>query len=381
MVGLITFHGSHNHGSMLQAYATQKSIENLGYNVEIINFRMLSQKEYYALYQTKYGKMRFFRGLLMLPIHIARQKREVKFERFLQSRYKLSREEYASYEDLKQIADKYDICISGSDQIWSNRIPELVGSDIDYTGVYFLDFVDDKTRRISYASSIGEAGIDDLLDKKSLLCKYTAISTRERNGAEILRELTGHDIETVVDPTFLLDKSQWRQIETRGRIVSEKYIFLYTLKGIRPGMKWARELTSFAKKAGMKVVCVSPFFPIVYPGMKCLVDIGPEDFINLIDHAELVFTDSFHGTAFSINFQKPFYSLTLTSSKDNRKVGFVKELGLEKRILRSYEEIRRIKDYSLDYSEVSKILDQKRSESMKWLEEALQRASKEPLEY
>ena len=101
MVGLITFHGSHNHGSMLQAYATQKSIENLGYNVEIINFRMLSQKEYYALYQTKYGKMRFFRGLLMLPIHIARQKREVKFERFLQSRYKLSREEYASYEDLK----------------------------------------------------------------------------------------------------------------------------------------------------------------------------------------------------------------------------------------------------------------------------------------
>lgn len=379
MVGLITFHGSHNHGSMLQAYATQKSIEKLGYNVEIINFRMPSQKEYYALYQTKYGKMRLFRGLLMFPIHHARQKREVKFENFLQKRYKLSEKEFTSYDELRQIAAKYDICVSGSDQIWSNRIPELVGSDIDYTGVYFLDFVDDKTKRISYASSIGEAGINDLLDKKSLLCKYIAISTREGSGAEILRELIGREVETVVDPTFLLNRSQWRQIETKGRIVSEKYIFLYTLKGIRPGMKWARELTSFAKKARMKVVCVSPFFPIVYPGMKCLVNIGPEDFINLIDYAELVFTDSFHGTAFSINLQKPFYSLTLASSKDNRKVGIIKELGLEKRVLRSYEEIEKIKEYSLDYSEISKILDQKRRESMKWLEEALQKASKESL--
>ena len=380
MVGLITFHGSHNHGSMLQAYATQKSIESLGYDVEIINFRMPSQKEYYALYQTKYGKMRLFRGLLMLPIHNARKKREDKFEKFLKDRYKLSEEEYSSYDDLKHIAGKYDVCVSGSDQIWSNRIPELVGSDIDYTGVYFLDFADDKTKRISYASSIGEAGIDDLLTKKELLCKYTAISTRERKGAEVLQELTGYDVETVVDPTFLLNSSQWRQIEARGKIVPGKYIFLYTLRGIRPGMKWARELTSFAKKAGLKVVCVSPFFPIVYPGMKCLVNIGPEDFINLIDHAELVFTDSFHGTAFSINLQKPFYSLTLASSNDNRKVGFIKELGLEKRILRSYGEIGKIKDYSLDYSKAAKILNQKREESMKWLAEALQKASKEALE-
>lgn len=380
MVGLITFHGSHNHGSMLQAYATQKCIENLGYDVEIINFRMLSQKEYYALYQTKYGKMRFFRGLLMLPIHNARKKREDKFEKFLEERYNLSEEEYSSYEDLKLISGKYSICVSGSDQIWSNRIPELVGSDIDYTGVYFLDFVDDKTKRISYASSIGEATFDELENKRELLSKFSAISTRERKGADILKALTGRDVETVVDPTFLLNRSQWRQIETRERIVSEKYLFLYTLRGIRPGMKWARELTAFAKKTGLKVVCVSPFFPIVFPGVKCLVNIGPEDFINLIDHAELVFTDSFHGTAFSINLQKPFYSLTLASSNDNRKIGFLKELGLEKRILRSYGEIRKINNYSLDYSKAEKILNQKRSESMKWLEESLQNVSRESLE-
>lgn len=375
MIGLITFHGSHNYGSMLQAYATQRSIESLGYNIEIVNFRMPSQKAYYSLYQTKYGAMRLFRGLLMLPIHKARKSREQKFEKFLNDRYYLSDKEYNSYKELSCVADKYEICVSGSDQIWSNRIPEFVWSNTDYTGVYFLDFIDDKTKRISYASSIGEATLDDLLDKKELLAKYIAISTRERKGEETLRALTNAPVATVLDPTFLMDRFQWREIETPGQIVPGQYVFLYTLRGIRPGLKWAKELTEFAKKIGLKIVCVSPFFPIVYPGITCLINVGPEDFINLIDHAEVVFTDSFHGTAFSINFEKPFYSMTPVSNNDNRKVDFLKELGLEKRILRSFEAIRKIKDYSLHYEKTSLILNRRRRESMEWLKEALHKAS------
>lgn len=166
MIGIITFHGSHNYGSMLQAYATQQALLKLGYKNEIINFRMKSQKEYYALYQTKYGMMRFVRNLLLLPIHSLRSKREMKFEKFLREKYILSGDELETYEDLKTVASKYDIYLSGSDQIWSNRIPELIGSKIDYKGAYFLDFVAPGKKKVSYASSIGEATLEELEDKK-----------------------------------------------------------------------------------------------------------------------------------------------------------------------------------------------------------------------
>ena len=140
-VGIITFHGSHNHGSMLQAYATQRAIEKIGIESEIINFRMKSQKEYYSLYPMKFGTMRFFRSLCMLPIHMARKKRSEKFENFLRNRFLLSGKELANYDDLKSVSEKYDLYLSGSDQIWSNLIPEFKSTEADYTGVYFLDFV------------------------------------------------------------------------------------------------------------------------------------------------------------------------------------------------------------------------------------------------
>lgn len=371
MIGIVTFHASHNHGSMLQAYATQQTLSKMSYESEIINFRMKSQKEYYALYQTKYGAMRFFRGLLLLPIHRARMEREKKFERFLNSRYRLSPEELHTYTDLQSVKDRYDIFLSGSDQIWSNRIPELVGSDVDYSGVYFLDFTPDNAKRVAYASSIGEATAEDLKSKLQLLDRFADISTREKYGADILEKVTGRNIKTVVDPTFLLNGDQWRQVATKERPIRNRYLFLYTLKGIRPGQKWAKALTNFAKKHELEVVCVSPFFPIVYPKVKCLVNVGPEDFLSLIDHADLVFTDSFHGTAFSINLNKPFYSMTASDSKDQRKTGFLRELGLGNRVLTNFESIANIDDYRLDYSGVNRILKEKRYNSIQYLKSAL----------
>lgn len=370
MIGIITFHGSHNHGSMLQAYATQQAISKLGYESEIINFRMKSQKEYYALYQTKYGIMRFMRSLLLLPIHDSRSKREKKFEKFIQKRYVLSGLELSTYKELESVSDKYDIYLSGSDQIWSKYIPELVGSTVDYRGVYFLDFVK-SGKKISYASSIGETSLEDLQERKVLLSQYSAISTREKTGADILAKLLNRSIETVIDPTLLLNKEDWKKISGK-RIIKEKYIFLYTLRGIRPGLQWARELDKIGKMMHCRVVCVSPFFPIVYPGIKCLVNIGPEDFVNLIDNAECVFTDSFHGTAFSINLNKPFYSMTLDNSKDNRKKDLLKSVGLKYRNVGSFEEIGYISDISIDFENTNVILEKLRKNSYSFLKKAIE---------
>lgn len=371
MIGIITFHGSHNHGSMLQAYATQQSLKKIGFQSEIINFRMKSQKEYYALYQTKYGVMRFVRGLFLVPLHSARRKRFNKFEDFLNNCYILSGDEMSDYKDLETVKDKYDIYLSGSDQIWSNHIPEFKGSKIDYTGVYFLDFANENKKRVAYASSIGIGTFEELKEKKNLLDKYSHIATREKRGSDIIEKVTGKKVNTVIDPTLLLNKNDWKKISGEKPIVDGKYIFLYTLQGIRPGKKWAKELKKLSKRLGVKIIAVSPFFPIVSSGITNLINVGPKEFINLIDNAQMVFTDSFHGTAFSINMNKPFYSLTKAGSVDVRKKSLLKNVGLENREINSFDEIDKIGDYVIDYAPVNEKLELLREDSMKYLKEAL----------
>ncbi len=370
-LGIITFHGSHNHGSMLQAYATQHVIEKLGIESEIINFRMNSQKEYYSLYPRKFGAMRFCRSLCMFPLHEARKKKYAKFEKFLKNRFVLSGNELQNYDDLKSISDKYDLYLSGSDQIWSNLIPEFKNPEADYTGVYFLDFVNKQKRKISYASSVGEISYENLLKKKELLEGYSFISTREKRGSEMIESITHKKAKIVVDPTFLLKKQEWQSIMQHERIIKEKYVFLYTLRGIRPGIKWGQHLKKFASRFGLKIVCVSPFFPILVHGVTNLVNVGPEDFLNLIANAEVVFTDSFHGTAFSINFNKPFFSFNKNGSKDERKLGILRLTSLENRCIRSFAEIDEIQSYDIDYTVVNEKLDLLRRDSLDYLKKAI----------
>lgn len=349
MIGIVTFHGSHNYGSVLQAYATQKLLDKLGYKSEIINFRMESQKDYYSLYPTKYGMRTMIGNLLLLPYHRERKSRMYKFEKFIHSRYKLSGEELTGYKDLETISSKYDIYLTGSDQIWSNRIPELVKSDTDYTGVYFLDFVDDTKKKISFASSVGESDEEDLYDKINLLKTFSSLSTRETYGVNLLSEITKRPVEKVLDPTLMLSKEEWTSIAPKDPIIKGKYILLYTLRGIRKGFAWGKALSKLSKRLNMRVICISPFFPVIYPGMKNMYDIGPEEFINLINNATLIFTDSFHGTAFSINFNKPFYSLTPGKEKDARKREIIDALELSDRIISDHGDVYEIKDWTLDY--------------------------------
>lgn len=350
MIGIITFHGSHNYGSVLQAYATQRLLDNIGHDSEIINFRMKSQKDYYALYPIKYGIRTMIGNILLLPFHNSRKIRYEKFESFMRNRYKLSGIELKTYDDLKTVSSKYDIYLAGSDQIWSNHIPELVHSNVDYTGVYFLDFVEDRKRRISFASSIGEANENDLANKVELLQKFYRISTRETYGVNILSKISGRSIVKVLDPTLMLSKEEWLSLIEKQPIVHGEYIFLYTLRGLRKVMKWGKYLSKLGKKLNMKVVCISPFFPIFIPGIENIYNAGPRDFINLINYASIVFTDSFHGTAFSINLNKPFFSLTPNEDGDVRKKEIMEILDVGDRIISSHNQVTNISDWQLDYS-------------------------------
>lgn len=370
-VGVITFHGSHNYGSVLQAYATQETIKKLGCDVEIINFRMESQKRYYSLYPRGYGIWTLGQDLLMLPFHGKRSIRAKKFENFI-SEMPLSGPEMKNRKELQSVVNRYDVYLTGSDQIWSNRIPELVGAKEDFTGVYFFDFVNNNKPRIAYASSVGEITYDELIEKKKWLNKFTSISTREQYGVDLLRRIVDKDVELVLDPTFLLNKDQWGEKAGRERLIKEPYVLLYTLHGLKHGLKWGKALTEFGKRKGLKIVAISPFFPITATDVRNVIDAGPFDFLNLIKNAELIFTDSFHGTAFSINMNKPFYSYVGKNTGDNRKLGIMRQFGLEGRALESLEDIEKIVEYDLDYVNYNKLIDAARDRSSGWLKMALE---------
>lgn len=370
-VGIITFHGSHNYGSVLQAYATQKIVAELGYEAEIINFRMESQKRYYSLYPHGYGIWLLGQCLLMLPIHNKRAIRAKKFESFIE-KMNLSGSELKNRDDLKTIIKRYDVYLSGSDQIWSLEVPELVGAKEDFTGVYFFDFIDNDKPRISYASSIGKITYKELISKKDLLKKFNSLSTREQYGVDLLKRIVKRNVELVLDPTFLLNKEQWWDLAGENRLIKEPYVFLYTLHGLKHGLKWGRVLTEFKKRIGLNIVAVSPFFPITAPAVHNVIDAGPLDFLNLIKNAELIFTDSFHGTAFSINMNKPFYSYLGKDTGDTRKLGLMKMFGIEERALESINDIDRIDNYGLDYKKYKTIIDCKREKSKMWLINSLE---------
>ena len=369
-VGIITFHGSHNHGSVLQAYATQKTVECLGFDNEIINFRMESQKRYYSLFHKGYGKRLLVQDLLMLPLYKKRLRRAEKFETFI-GNFRLSGPEMENREQLQSVVDKYDIYLAGSDQIWSNRIPELTRAKEDYTGVFFFDFANNDKPRVAYAPSVGEVTFEGLIGKKALLNKFKFISTREQYGVDLLKRIVKKKVELVVDPTFLLNKQQWEELAGENRLIKEPYVFLYTLHGLKHGLKWGKVLSEFHKKTGLKLVAVSPFFPITAPNIHNVVDAGPLDFLNLLKNAEVIFTDSFHGTAFSINLNKPFYSYIGKNTGDNRKLGIMRQFGLEERAMESLEEVLDINDYYIDYSKVSPRIEGIRQSSKKWLLDAL----------
>ena len=239
-------------------------------------------------------------------------------------------------------------------------------------------FVPDEVNKISYATSFGVGAIPWY--QLSRTCKYLQriehLSVREIKGAEIIRNIADRDAKVVCDPTLLLTKEEWaNQIPTR-RVVDGKYIFCYFLGKNEEHRKLAKMLK---EKCGYKIIC-TPFLDSFVEcdltfGDEQLFDIGPDDFVNLIRHAEYILTDSFHGSVFSIIHNKQFLVLNRFSeggqSRNSRIDSLCSLLGLEK---------RRFKDniYSemiepIAYNTVEEKLSDLRSESIQFLKESLER--------
>ncbi|MDY3939725.1 MAG: polysaccharide pyruvyl transferase family protein [Spirochaetia bacterium] len=325
-LGGLTFHASHNYGSVLQAFALQQFIKlhfpNIDYH--IINFRSENQKRIYNTFFDIHSISKsIFRLFYLIPL----KKKLNKFENFISSELDIT-EELNSLTEF----DNFDFYLSGSDQIWNSTCK-------DTSWHYYLDFVPGNKRKIAFAASFGPSTNNinkhDQQKIKSLVERYDFLSVRE-NESKIFLEKLGlkKNIEVLCDPTLLLDKETWYNLLIRNnhyKIPKEKYILFYPLNTTLSSYKYVKKIE---KLLGLKVITTLPKFKQDFFGFyKNMFDVGPIDFLSLIMNAELVISTSFHGCVFSSIFNKPFFALDVIN--DNRIQNFLSQFGMEDRNLNS----------------------------------------------
>ena len=350
--GILTFHCAHNYGAVLQAYALQEFLKSLGHEVEVIDYRPEYLTAGYgaflfprlagaslvrkALRLGLWG-LRLPRSLSLIPMRV---RRRAGFEKFISGRMNLSRERFA--EGGRVPAERFDAIVFGSDQIWSPNHTD--GGDPVFLG----DFpAPAGTLKIAYAASAGAASatLGENPVFADALKNFDAVSVREENLAESLRPKTSLEIETVLDPTMLVDKSVWEKIAEPPSI-KEKYVLIYQVAYGPDADRIAREL---AVRLGAKVVSLASYR--FRRGM--LNEETPEQFVGWFKHASCVVTTSFHGTAFSLIFGRPLYYVGSGQPGENRPKQILRALGLESRYLLSGSPCPEFSE--IDYEDVNKM--------------------------
>ena len=369
-IGLLTFHASHNFGSVMQAWATQKILNEMGYVSEIINFRALSQKDKYAVFPFRSGWKVIARNLAQLKYIKQKHSYYYKYENFINHNLYLSKE-LNHVSQMRAIGESYDLYVAGSDQIWGYRVPEFVSSKEDIRGIYYLNFT--SSPKISYASSTGASALEELSQYRNLLNEFEHISVRESAGKMLLEKILGREVSVVLDPTYLITHDTWCSLANkREALCNEKCILIYTLQGRKKANKWKQLINSLptAVRTKYDIVTISPFVPIEGHGIRNLAFAGPEEILNLFCNAKFIYTDTFHGMSFAIHFHKQF-ALFEDAYADERKRNILAQLNLQQRETNDIYQAQHLLDLKIDYQKIIEILKVEAEYSKRYLQGAI----------
>ncbi|MEW9094151.1 MAG: polysaccharide pyruvyl transferase family protein [Clostridiaceae bacterium] len=376
-IAIVTFsYMNYNYGGVLQAYALSKVLENMGHKVELISYKNNRKDEIINRRWENFKKCKSFRAIKKYIKNKIRaytnknkesEKLELRKEYFNQfANKRLNQSEVAySGQELMECYTKYDAFVCGSDQIWNPNI---------LNPVYFLGFVPDEIKKIAYAPSLGVSKISPkkIQLMKSLIERIDKISVREFEGKRALEKYINKNIEVVLDPTLLIQPIIWDSICAKTDI-SKPYILCYFL-GIN--IQNEKFVKKFAEEKELVIVSLfheysnSNFADINYPA-------GPEEFLNLIRNAEYVFTDSYHGSIFSIIFKKNFFIFMRDSDKNINSMNsrihtLTSSLGINNRIINLKTNIKEcINEEEIDYKLVTTKLEIMKIKSIDFLRDAI----------
>lgn len=360
-VSFITVHVGENFGSTLQAIATHSILKKLGHESTLVNY-FPPRVTFSGFWKNCLKSPKeLVKGILKYPCFLNNSK---KFDKYLKKFCKVSAPIYPNdnFAEKCQIADVY---MTGSDQVWNFFYNE--GLDTHY----FFDGIN-QGKKVSYASSIGASNLSS--EESNQLSKYTSeyahISVREESAKALFKKIGREDVEVLIDPTLMLNTTEWTSYMSE-RIVAEEYLFVYLPYNISDIQANYTLIRAIAKMHNLKVISFSLTFMSDKYADKTIFFPSPGDFLSLMYHAKFVVTNSFHGTAFSLNLHKQFVVIP-PKNFGTRVENILAKTNLSHLLLRnsSYEEY--LQQYKrIEYSHVEEILNAERAKTFTYLKKAV----------
>ena len=347
-IDIITLQAIKNYGSVLQAFATQKIWEQYGCDVEIINYVRENAKD--ENLAKKWSKGNPVKYCVMLPTI---RKWKYIFGDFCKTQLNLTDKIYTTDEDFNNFPLDADIYCTGSDQVWNSKWNQGIVYPL------YLSFVPDSKLKISFSSSFGRAEIsqEEIIATKEYLGQYNFISVREDEAKDIIEKKYGLKAVQILDPTLMLPQEFWRKY-TGNSLIRGDYILIYNLFRNKKFDDFAVKLSKYT---GLKLVRICTRYDQFYrPGKHIFI---PEvfEYVNLIDNAQFVITDSFHATAFSLNLNTE--PICIYPSEFYGRIDSILRLteSLHKHVkdFSDYDVINRV----VDFDKVNNILDNERNKA------------------
>lgn len=364
-VGIVTFHRAHNYGAILQAYALQEKIKSLGHDISVINYNNDLYKKYNIFYidKTNFKTIikSIIRNIIFLPKNIIRYKNN---DKFMNEKLVLTKK--TDKKQTSKICCNYDAVITGSDQVWNEKITH--GLD----DIYSLNIPGD-FKRISYAASLGHTKLDDTNESiyTEKLNRMNNISVREKTFVNDLEGMLKKDVNLVMDPTFLINGSEWEEKISSVPKIADKYIFVYSLG---KNSELTKTVEYLKKKTKLKVV----YFGNRKQYAKDDINIYTKDafvFLKAIKDAEYVIANSYHATIFSIIFKKNFMDYVQDYNLHKIK-DLLNLLNIKNKMFSNYDEFIKNEEKLLediDYDKVYSKLEPEIDKSTEFLKSALER--------
>lgn len=316
-IGIITLNGEFNYGNRLQNFALQRVLNELGTEVETIEITKNKfdriKKELWITNAGNMGDIYYLSKKVLKKLTFSSIKKRKNYRKMQAKKWNIIGAFTKKYIKVKKVDSKclsdfqnnYDLFIVGSDQVWNPNI-------IEFDHTHFLGFAPAE-KRYSYSASFG---VDELASRPCLLKQHykkylqqmAYISVREESGTKIVEQLIQKTVDTAPDPTLLLNKEEWKKELQIKDSEDQAFVLIYFVSEISKEI--VNKITDFAQKKNLKIIQI---MGDTFGENRVIVD--PKQFVELIYQAQYVFTDSFHGSVFSIIMETPFFVFRRTDNK------------------------------------------------------------------
>lgn len=363
----VTFHAADNCGAFLQAYALQQVLKKeLHVENSIIDFRSPELTKMYSVIRPVNSPRELVHDLISLMHYRKHTLRHKRYEEIRRNHLDLT-DGCSTEEEAVRCAEKFDLLIAGSDQIWNSNL-------LDFSPVYFLRNM--TAKKVAYSASMGSRpNADSVKEYWNDIKDFSHISVREGSAQRVVQELLGEEVEITLDPTQLLPEEAYRDLYSTTPLIKGKYVFFYSILTGKETIEITKRIAAYYKLPVVTVFTNSRAIICELNGIRVCYDAGPGEFLNLMKHAEVVATNSFHGMIFSVIFHKNFYFVCNrkhdVGSGDARIDDFLLPLGIDNRFVYADTDLDAV-SAPICWERVDQNLEKKRRASIDYLKKAVQ---------